>query len=217
MKPRRRCRTWRLLREAGLSALVCRFDPRQGHGEAELARYRELANGMGAAVELQLVVPSFDNFAADLATAAAAVSAAGLAPAAVMVVPAADLVSTPPGSPWPPCPPLDAVYRAARSAFPGIRLGGGMFTHFTELNRKRPPLDLLDFVTFATSAIVHAADDRSVMETIEALPHVAASARALAGSAAFRGRAERDWPARQPERTGAAAQPGRDPPADGRP
>jgi D-apionolactonase len=173
------------LREAGLSALVCRFDPRQGHGQAELSRYRELAEGMGVAVELQMVVPSLDDFVADLASAAAAVADAGLALAAAAVVPAADLVSTPPGSSWPSCPPLDAVYRAARSAFPGVRLGGGMFTHFAELNRKRPPPELLDFVTFATSAIVHAADDRSVMETIEALPHVAASVRAIAGSVPF--------------------------------
>ncbi len=173
------------LREARLATLVCRFDPRQAHGKAELARFRDLSEGIGTAVELQVVVPSLDDFAADLGAAASAVADAGLALASVMVVPAADLVSTPPGSSWPPCPPLDAVYRAARSAFPGVRLGGGMFTHFTELNRKRPPLDLLDFVTFATSAIVHTADDRSVMETIEALPHVAASVRAIAGSVPF--------------------------------
>jgi hypothetical protein len=173
------------LGQAGLAALVCRFDPRQGHGHAELARFRDLSEGIGTAVELQVVAPSLDDFAADLGAAASAVADAGLALASVMVVPAADLVSTPPGSSWPHCPPLDAVYRAARSAFPGVRLGGGMFTHFTELNRKRPPLDLLDFVTFATSAIVHAADDRSVMETIEALPHIAASVRAIAGSAPF--------------------------------
>jgi D-apionolactonase len=173
------------LREAGLSMLVCRFDPRQGHGRAELTRYRDLADGMGVAVELQVIVPSLDDFGTDLARAAAAVADAGLALAAVMVVPAADLVSTPPGSSWPPCPPLDALYAAARLAFPGIRLGGGMFTHFTELNRKRPPVDLLDFVTFATSALVHAADDQSVMETIGALPHVATSARALTGSVPF--------------------------------
>jgi hypothetical protein len=173
------------LRKAALPVLVCRFDPRHRHGRTELARHRELAQGMGAAVELQVVVPSLRDFAADLAAAAADTADAGLSPAAVMVVPAADMISTPPGSPWPPSPPLDAVYRAARSAFPGSRLGGGMFTHFTELNRKRPPLDLLDFVTFATSAIVHAADDRSVMETIEALPHVATSARSLAGPVPF--------------------------------
>ncbi len=175
----------RTLREAGVAVLVCRFDPRQGHSQAELACYRDLSEGIGTAVELQVVVPSLDDFAADLGAAASAVADAGLALASVMVVPAADLVSTPPGSSWPPCPPLDAVYRAARSAFPGVRLGGGMFTHFTELNRKRPPHELLDFVTFATSAIVHAADDRSVMETIEALPHVAASVRAIAGSVPF--------------------------------
>jgi D-apionolactonase len=175
----------RTLREAGVAVLVCRFDPRQSHGNAELARYRDLSEGIGTAIELQVVVPSLDDFAADLAAAASAVASAGLALASLMVVPAADLVSTPPGSSWPPCPPLDAVYRAARSAFPGVRLGGGMFTHFTELNRKRPPLELLDFVTFASSAIVHAADDRSVMETIEALPHIAASVRAIAGSVPF--------------------------------
>ncbi|HET9019069.1 MAG TPA: hypothetical protein VFN46_05755, partial [Acetobacteraceae bacterium] len=173
------------LRAAGAATLVCRFDPRLGHGAAELARYRELAAGIGAEVELQVVVPSLDDYAADLASAAAAVAGAGLRPSAVFVVPAADLVSTPPGSPWPPAPPLEAVYRAARAAFPGVRLGGGMFTHFTELNRKRPPLGLLDAVTFATTAIVHAADDRAVMETIESLPDIAASARAIAGTRPF--------------------------------
>ena len=35
-----------------------------------------------------------------------------------------------------------------------------MFSFFTELNRKRPPAELLDFVTHTTSPIVHAADDR---------------------------------------------------------
>ncbi len=56
-----------------------------------------------------------------------------------------------------------------------------MFSYFTELNRKRPPPGLLDFLTFSTCPIVHAADDRSVMETLEALPYVAESARAIAG------------------------------------
>ena len=37
-------------------------------------------------------------------------------------------------------------------------------------NRKRPPLDLIDFVGFSTSALVHAGDDRSAMETLEAVP-----------------------------------------------
>ena len=75
-----------------------------------------------------------------------------------------------PGSTRPPAPPLADLYEAARSAFPGVKLGGGMFTFFTELNRKRPPAELLDFVHNVTCPNVHAADDRSVMETHEALP-----------------------------------------------
>ena len=61
-----------------------------------------------------------------------------------------------------------------------------MFSYFTELNRKRPPTALLDFVTHATNPIVHAADDDSVMETLEALPHIARSTRAIIGAAAYR-------------------------------
>ena len=36
-------------------------------------------------------------------------------------------------------PPLDGVYAATRARLPAAILGGGMFTYFTELNRKRPP------------------------------------------------------------------------------
>jgi hypothetical protein len=173
------------LRALKIPRLICRFDPRAGHDAAALAPVRELAAALAAEVEMQIVVPSLDAVEADVAGAAAAMRAAGLAPAAVAVSPAADLKSTPPGSAWPPCPDARRVLTAARRAFPGIAIGGGMFSYFTELNRKRPPLDLVDYVTFSTSAIVHAADDRSVMETLEALPAIAASARAIAGARPF--------------------------------
>ena len=45
-----------------------------------------------------------------------------------------------------------------------------MFCFFTELNRKRPPLDEIDLMGFTTAAIVHAGDDRTMMENLEALP-----------------------------------------------
>ncbi len=61
-----------------------------------------------------------------------------------------------------------------------------MFSFFTELNRKRPPAQLLDFVTNTTCPIVHAADDRSVMETLEALPYQVNTARTYIGRAAHR-------------------------------
>jgi hypothetical protein len=54
-----------------------------------------------------------------------------------------------------------------------------MLSYFTELNRKRPPLGFIDSVSFTTSAMVHAGDDRSVTETLESLPHIAQSVRAM--------------------------------------
>jgi hypothetical protein len=78
-----------------------------------------------------------------------------------------------------------AVLAAARRRFPGVTLGGGAATGFTELNRDRPPRGL-DFVCHATQAIVHAADDGSVMETLSALASVAASVRAMAGEVPYR-------------------------------
>jgi hypothetical protein len=79
------------------------------------------------------------------------------------------------GKSWPPCPPLENCYRALRAVLPEARLGGGMASFFTELNRKRPPVALLDFVTFTTVAIFHAGDDRSAMEGLESLPYLAKS------------------------------------------
>ena len=79
----------------------------------------------------------------------------------------------------PPARHSDACYRAARAALPDTRLGGGMFSFFTELNRKRPPVALLDFVTFTTVAIFHAGDDRSAMEGLESLPYLAKSVAAF--------------------------------------
>ena len=46
-------------------------------------------------------------------------------------------------------PDFDEVYGAARAAFPGVRLGGGVFTNFTELNRNCAAPELFDFLTHA--------------------------------------------------------------------
>ncbi|MFQ5973047.1 MAG: hypothetical protein ACE5Q3_12005, partial [Alphaproteobacteria bacterium] len=80
---------------------------------------------------------------------------------------------------WPDIPPLEDYYDAARAAFPGALIGGGMLSYFTELNRKRPPVGHVDYVTHTTCATIHDADDRSVMETLEALPYVIESTKAF--------------------------------------
>ena len=114
---------------------------------------------------------------------ASAAAGAGLKPAAVAVFPAQDMVSVQPDAPWPEMPTFEETYAAARRAFPGAKLGGGMAAYFTELNRKRPPSEALDFVTHTTCPNVHAADDRSVMETNEAIPFQILSTRAFMGEA----------------------------------
>jgi hypothetical protein len=73
-----------------------------------------------------------------------------------------------------------------RAAFPEAEVGGGMLTNFTEFNRCRPDADAIDFATFGTTAIVHAADDRSVLETLEALGDVFATARTIAATRPLR-------------------------------
>ncbi len=175
-----------LLKLAAPKLLICHFDPRQRHGKKELYGYRVLCEQTGADCELEVVVESLDKFKEELTRLAGMVREAGLKLSAVAVCPVGDLKSVLPGGPRPPAPPLDALYKAAREAFPDTKLGGGMFSFFTELNRKRPPAQLLDFVHNTTCPIVHAADDRSVMETHEALPYQVATARSFIGNTPYR-------------------------------
>jgi D-apionolactonase len=175
-----------VLKRAAPRLLICQFDPREKHGRKQLDGYRQLCEQTGAHCELEVMVDSVDKFHEELADLAALVRDAGLALSAVAVCPVGDLKSVLPGGPRPPAPPLADLYRAARQAFPGVRLGGGMFSFFTELNRKRPPAELLDFVHNGTCPIVHAADDRSVMETHEALAYQVATARSFIGKTPYR-------------------------------
>lgn len=178
-----------VLRGIAPQRILCHFDPAAGHGAAELAAFAALQAALpDLAFDLELLArcPVGGNLDAEFADYATALRASGLAPVAIMACPSVDRQSTPPGSAWPPCPPLEAIHAAARRAFPGQTLGGGMASFFPELNRKRPPVGGLDFVTHGFSPITHAADDLSVMETLETLPHILASARAIIGDRGYR-------------------------------
>ncbi|RYC33668.1 hypothetical protein D3273_03580 [Lichenibacterium minor] len=174
------------LREVAPQSLLFALDPSVGQGPEALHGFARVQALVDAGSVLECVVPGREAPEDELAAIAALVRQAGLKLDAIAVSPAVDRQSTPPGSAWPDCPPLPDVYAAARRAFPGLRLGGGMFSTFTELNRKRPPVAMLDFVTHTTSPIVHAADDRSVMQTLEALPHITRSCRAIIGDKLYR-------------------------------
>jgi D-apionolactonase len=166
--------------------LVGHLDLRDASQAAALLHLRALAEAVGAPVVLEIVLPNQRPPAEELGKAAAAVRAAGLALEAVVPSPQEYLKSWQPQERWPDCPSLEEIYDAARQAFAGAKVGGGMLSYFTELNRKRPPARRIDFVTHATCPIVHDCDDRSVMETLEALPWVAESVRAFAPGKPYR-------------------------------
>jgi hypothetical protein len=171
-----------LLAELAPQQLTLSFDPVAGHGLHELERFVTLQRHSGIAAVLEYALPGIDEPRRELDALRAQIEAAKLEIAGIVVSPSVHRQSNPPGSISPPCPTLDEVYRATREAFPGLRIGGGMLSYFTELNRKRPPLALVDWVTHATCPIVHAADDRSVMQTLEAIPHITRSCRSLIGA-----------------------------------
>jgi len=175
-----------LIKAAEPQILVCQVDGRQGNGLSVLRRYRRLADASGVDVVLEIILPGQQAPEIELGRIARDVNDSGIVPAAIAVSPAADLKAVLPGSRGPKVPELADIYRAARAAFPGIPLGGGVFSFFTELNRKRPPADMLDFVTHTTCPIVHAADDVSVMETLEALPFVIQSTKSFIGRTPYR-------------------------------
>lgn len=168
-----------LLNKLGPQQLLLHYDPTRGHGLEALQAHARLAFAFPVKTTLECVVACAGDLDMELSGVAEMVRRAGLRLDAIAVSPSVDRQSTPPGSVWPACPPLENVYAAARRAFPGIRLGGGMFSFFTELNRKRVPAELLDFVSHCTCPIVHAADDLSVMQSLEALPFITQSTRAI--------------------------------------
>ncbi|MGB3405934.1 MAG: hypothetical protein WBA67_00425 [Jannaschia sp.] len=171
------------LRPLGLAHLVLHHDPRSGHGRETLSDMLAVARNLNAEPWLEAVVAATDtdDAMAEVADLGRVVTGLDAPLPVVMISPAPDLKCTLPGSEWPDAPDAATLYDAARAAFPKARIGGGMFSYFTELNRKRPPVEHLDFVTFTTTPIVHAGDDRSVMETREAHPAIVKSVAEIAG------------------------------------
>ena len=146
--------------------------------DADFARLKDVI-GRDGAFDLELAVADPES---EIAAIASRLAAHGLTPEQVVALPLAYMKSFQPSGPWPDPPGPEDTARIAAQAFPRSRIGVGMLTNFTEFNRCPPPAGIGDFVTYSTTAIVHAADDRSVLETLEALPDIFASAANLSGS-----------------------------------
>lgn len=170
------------LQDVAPNRIWAHLDPGAAEGpvEEDLAAFAALQAAMGLVIDLEYAARCDGDLDAEFGGLAEKVQSAGLSLASILVCPSVDRQSTPPGSAWPACPPLKDVHAAVARAFPRIERGGGMMSYFTELNRKRPPADALDYVAFGTNPIVHAADDRSVMQTLTALPWILQSAETIA-------------------------------------
>jgi len=162
---------------AGLAPqfLSARVDAAEPEAATALGRAARLAREIRAGLALTAVIDGVSP-EEELGVLARILSEAGAAPDSLLPVPRRDLRTRPSHTLPERQAPGEAILAAARRAFPGVRIGGGVPTSFTEFNRNPPPSSV-DFIAFGTVANVHAADDASIMETLEAVPHVIASAR----------------------------------------
>lgn len=163
------------LRGLGAARLTAQIDLSGDDPADRAGAAADLSRALDLPLHLRLVLDD----GADPFDALRAVADAAGPVASVHPLPAAFLKSHQPEGPWPDGLSCADAVAAARRAFPAAEVAEGMLTFFPELNR-HPPRAQGDSVGFGTAAIVHAADDLSVMETLEALPSVFASARALA-------------------------------------
>jgi D-apionolactonase len=63
---------------------------------------------------------------------------------------------------------LNKVVPELKSYFPYTIIGGGTDAYFAELNRNRPDTSLLDFVTYTLCPQIHASDNLTLIENLEA-------------------------------------------------
>mgnify|MGYP005988249735 CR=1 FL=1 len=173
-----------ILAASGLTALLLRTTPKGA--AADLVRAAKLVQSTSGSLDLEVELDDSSPARPQMERVAAACRDAGCMPRHVTALPAAYLKSYQPSGQWPDgLSPQDA-FEAASAAFPGVRCGSGMLTNFTELNRCRPAGLASGFITHGNSAIVHAADDASVAQTIETLPDIFSSARNIAGDRGYR-------------------------------
>ena len=69
----------------------------------------------------------------------------------------------------------------ARRYLTGAKIGAGTNAYFTDLNRGRPPVESLDLVCYSINPQVHAFDNSSLIETLEAQTVTVESARQFTG------------------------------------
>jgi len=155
--------------------VIARLDPAASDERFATAVRRVIEAGAELSVELVLDATNPD---AEATAALARLAKAGAEPSGLLVSPRRDFKTRPSNSLPPGETPAAALVEALRRAGFGGSIGAGTPSNFTEFNRN-PPAPECDFVYFSVCATVHAADDLSVVETLEAYPAILDSARSL--------------------------------------
>ena len=167
------------LSSLGQVHLLLRYDPEAQHTTEHLIAAGQLVARTQLPVAFELLLTASHDPVAEIVQAEKALKEAGISPISVAIFPKVDERSFQPGEARPPAPSDVDIYTAAKKVFPGIPVGGGSPAFFTEFNRKRPSPGAFDFITHATAPTVHAADDASVIETLQSLPHIIKSAKKI--------------------------------------
>ncbi len=139
--------------------------------ELELERAMAAANALGVGLELVLHLSAEAAVAAELENARALLATKQPKIASLFVF-APDEARLRPA--------LEAARGVLAPALAGAPFGSGTNGNFTELNRKRPPTDLLDALAFSINPQEHASDETSILETFEAQREVVRTARTFA-------------------------------------
>jgi hypothetical protein len=174
-----------LITKLNVDHLICQIDGRKGGQRLAAKAFRDLRDRTGTRSTLEVILPAKVTAQKEVSAIASELAAARYVPDAIVITHAHDLKSFQPGADRPWGPSYSKMAAAVRKLFPGTPVGGGMLSYFTELNRKPVPRDLFDFVTHTVCPIVHAADDVSVMETLQSIPSIAASVRKMIGKQAY--------------------------------
>ena len=74
---------------------------------------------------------------------------------------------------------FDATFRVLKDLFSEAEIGAGVNAYFAELNRNRPQSEKADFISFAVCPQIHAFDDFTLIENLEAQKYVVESAKNL--------------------------------------
>lgn len=170
-------RDMQLIRQAGFSHY--RIDAKlfEPDWQPSLAAGCREAVALNLPLEIALHIPaSMDERL--LAAFAGSACFAGVCVAAILILQEAQKAT--------PSASLRVALPILRRRFPSAEIGAGTDAYFTELNRNRVDTDGLDFISFSINPQVHAFDNASLTETLEAQGECVRSALAFAGGKGVR-------------------------------